>query len=269
MLERLRDGLVLGVWGAVALGFILTGRAASYLHPSFHPWLLVSGIVLLALAASVLIMPKPACEAGCACGESPSSTWLPWLRAVLLTGPLLATLVISPSQFGPVMVHNRGLADSLAMLPGYSAFRDPALPTPDERPGEEGPLVPLSEYLEQDAEGRIVATVADLLYAANIPELRRDFEGREIVVVGQFLPAHRNNPQGDRFSLVRMFILCCAADARPLAIPVQFPHADFPSMSWVEVRGIAKFPFEGGRVTPVVEGRQVAPCEPPTETFLY
>ena len=67
--------------------------------------------------------------------------------------------------------------------------------------------------------GQIKAQTVDLIYAAEEPSMRADFEGKEVEVIGQFMPARENNaPKADRFNLVRMFIICCAADARPVAI---------------------------------------------------
>jgi uncharacterized membrane protein YcgQ (UPF0703/DUF1980 family) len=40
-------------------------------------------------------------------------------------------------------------------------------------------------------------------------------------MIGQFMPTRANNAEGDRFNLVRMFVICCAADTRPVAITVQ------------------------------------------------
>jgi uncharacterized membrane protein YcgQ (UPF0703/DUF1980 family) len=110
----------------------------------------------------------------------------------------------------------------------------------------------------------------DLLYAANEPGIRQDFENQEIEVIGQFFPARKNNPTGDRFSLVRMFVMCCAADARPVAITVRAPQPEtFPDMSWVKVIGKATFPTEGGTTVPVIVADSVVPAEAPPETFVY
>ena len=76
-------------------------------------------------------------------------------------------------------------------------------------------------YLPRNEAGQIKAQTVDLLYAAEEPTMRADFENKDVEVIGQFMPARANNPEGDRFNLVRMFVICCAADARPVAISVQ------------------------------------------------
>ena len=55
--------------------------------------------------------------------------------------------------------------------------------------------------------------------------MRADFENKEVELIGQFMPPRADNPKGDRFNLVRMFVICCAADARPVAITVKMDTA--------------------------------------------
>jgi uncharacterized repeat protein (TIGR03943 family) len=188
----------------------------------------------------------------------------------ILVVPLLGSVWISPSQFGAVAVMNRGLADSIADLPGYVPFSEPALPTEDGSVGPEGDLIDTGAYLMKNEAGQIVASPMDLLYAAHDPGMMQDFENQEIEIVGQFFPAKKNNPTGDRFSLIRMFVMCCAADARPVAVSVRAPHQEnFADMSWVRVTGKATFPLEGGNRVPVILADAVEPCEAPRESFMY
>ena len=100
--------------------------------------------------------------------------------------------------------------------------------------------------------------------------MRADFENKDVELIGQFMPARANNPGGDRFDLVRMFVICCAADARPVAISVQMDRVQpTAEMSWVKVIGKAVFPVESGRRVPLVLAESVTPCDPPEETFIY
>jgi uncharacterized repeat protein (TIGR03943 family) len=277
---------ILAVWGGVCVSFVASGRVSSYLHPSFHGWTLACGVVLLGLAAALLLFPAQ--TAGCCddhghqhghephdCGGAhvPGSLRGQILSAAILVVPLLVAIPISPSQFGAVAVMNRGLAQSIVDLPGITAptpFMEPPLPTADGSPGEPGPPADTGSYLARNEHGEIIASTVDLLYAAHLPEIRSEFENQEVEIVGQFFPARGNNPDGDRFSLVRMFVLCCAADARPVAITVRAPGTeDFPKMSWIKVGGTVRFPIEGGERVPVIDARSVEPSEPPAETFLY
>jgi uncharacterized membrane protein YcgQ (UPF0703/DUF1980 family) len=100
--------------------------------------------------------------------------------------------------------------------------------------------------------------------------MRSDFDGHQVEVVGQILPARTDNPSGDRFHLVRMFIMCCAADARPAGINIEKTGGtEFPEMSWVKVRGRATFPVENGRHSALVVAESIEETEPPRESFIY
>lgn len=257
--QRFVNAGVLCVWGSVALAFFAGGRVSSYLHPAFHVWVLLSGIALVAMAAGVLFFPPShACADCCGVEAGDRSPWKVGISAAVLIIPLLVAAAISPSQFGAVAVANRGLATSIADLPAYG----PAAGAGDAAdPGS---------YLQKNASGQIVASVVDLLYAANEADMRADFDGKEVEIVGQFFPARDQNPNGDRFSLVRMYVMCCAADARPVAIPVQASSPEsFPDMSWVRVTGKVTFPVEGGKRVPLIRANSVEESPQPEESFVY
>jgi len=262
ILSRFAASGILMVWGIVLTYFYLSGRIASYLHPAFHIYTVVSGGVLLILSLALLLTMN---------GESSEHglSRVGIFPLLLLTAPLLAATKISPSNFGATAVLNRGMVHNIADLPGFSPPQDPALPSADGSV-KEGTMMDPSLYLKKNADGYIAAETVDLLYAAGEPTMREDFENKQVEVTGQFLPALTGNPQGDRFNLTRLFVMCCAADARPVAISVQTnPAIDLPKMTWVKVRGKATFPVEGGRHMPVIVAESVTETNAPEESFLY
>jgi uncharacterized repeat protein (TIGR03943 family) len=129
---------------------------------------------------------------------------------------------------------------------------------------------PPNDYLQRTPEGHIVAEVLDLLYAAQDNVLRKDFDGKTVELIGQLMPDATNNPTGNRFKAVRMFMTCCAADARPVATLVEAAKAPgLPEMTWIKITGTATFPVENGRRTAVLKADRVEKTEPPAETMLY
>lgn len=259
---RFAASVVLMIWGIVLTYFYLSGRIASYLHPAFHIYTAVSGGVLLLLSLALLLtMPGESTKHGL--------SRVGILPLLLLTAPLLAATKISPSNFGATAVLNRGMVDNIADLPGFSPPMEAGLPNADGSPAE-GTMMDPSLYLKKNADGYIVAEAVDLLYAAGEPTMREDFENKQVEVAGQFLPAVTGNANGDRFNLTRLFVMCCAADARPVAIAVQSnPPTDLPKMTWVKVRGKSTFPVEGGRHIPVIVAESVTETDAPAESFLY
>ena len=262
ILSRFTASGILMVWGIVLTYFYLSGRIASYLHPAFHIYTVVSGGVLLILSLALLLTMN---------GESSEHglSRVGIFPLLLLTVPLLAATKISPSNFGATAVLNRGMVHNIADLPGFSPPMDAGLPNADGSVAE-GTMMDPSLYLKKNADGYIMAEAVDLLYAAGEPTMREDFENKQVEIKGQFLPALTGNPNGDRFNLTRLFVMCCAADARPVAISVQSnPATDLPKMTWVKVRGKATFPVEGGRHMPVVVADSVTETDAPEESFLY
>jgi len=261
--SRLLTSATLLIWGAVLAFFFVSNRIASYLHPAFHGWVLVSGLVLIALAVGSFVF----CEGeGCGtCCEQPG--WKTFLVAVALTVPLLLATVISPSEFGATAVMNRGIIDNLDEIPAYAPPLEPPLPQADGSIGE-GTMMDPALYLAKNPAGQIKAETIDLLYAAAEPTMREDFENKEVEVIGQFVPARTGNPSGDRFNLVRMFVMCCAADARPVGIAVQ-SRQTFPEMSWLKITGKVTFPIEAGRRSAVIIADSIEETDPPEESFIY
>jgi uncharacterized repeat protein (TIGR03943 family) len=276
ILRVLLESSALLVWGSVLCYFYFSGRMESYLHPTFYAFVLGSGIVLIVLGllafffsdSEFCVCDDPDCPDPIAGASLPRalSVWS------ILVVPLLWAATASPSQFGATAILNRGLVDSLDQLPGARASRDATFPTPHpDAPWANDPSMDFGSYLNRTEEGLIKTETIDLLFAAQEPPLRPDFENQDIEIIGQFLP-ERNLTAGqdDRFQLVRIFIMCCAADGRPIGVPIRgnIPP-DLPEMTWLKIKGKATFPVQGGKVIPLVEAYSVDEIDPPRQTFIY
>ena len=112
--------------------------------------------------------------------------------------------------------------------------------------------------------------VIDMLYALQMPSYREEFEGKEVEMIAQYVPMTTGNAKGDRFQAVRMFITCCAADAKPVGVSVKSSAIPkVPEMGWIKVTGKPTFPMEGGKRTAILEASKVEPCDAPSEPFVY
>ena len=130
-----------------------------------------------------------------------------------------------------------------------------------------------SEALKPDKDGNIQATVIDLLYAAEDPSIRQDITGKSLKLLGQYMPDKTGKPGNSRFKLMRVFMVCCAADARPISVLVDTKAVKgFKSpkeMQWLNVVGNVTFQQEGERLTPVFNAKSVTPSKEPDDVFLY
>lgn len=277
--RHLLDASALLVWGIVLCYFVFSGRLAAYLHPAFHPYVALAGGLLVLLGCGLIFFRK---SAACSCMEPgcPIDVNRPWARSlmswIVVVFPLLITTQVSPSQFGETAVLNRGLVDSATQLPtsrsvfgaepGGRLFPSPATGTPYA--GD--PSMNAESYLARNSEGRIRAETIDLLFAAEDPILRPDFADQEIEIIGQYLPLRGENPPPDQFHLVRIFIMCCAADARPIGITVRgVPPPHLTSMEWIKVKGRATFPKVKARIVAVVEAESIEPIPAPSQPFIF
>ena len=303
----LLNGITLIGLGAVLLDFYFTGRLDQYLHPQFRPWTLVGGIIFC-LAGIIYAGAKTTMEC-CVEGECvhPNSNSL--LRSGLafsvLFVPLAAGVALSKDSYDQHAVLNRGFVEDMSTLPGRSSIpaqspsnnqvippqalgadnderaseplpqdtpasqtnqngvvpadqANPNVPSPNEQGGD--------QYLPKAPDGNVALEVTDLLYGESEESLRKMFTDKTVEVVGQYMPGSDTN----QFKLVRMFIVCCAADARPLAVPVQIsvpPNAT--EMGWVKVIGKPAYSKNGERVHVVLKADKVESTDPPAEAMLY
>ena len=263
--SSLRDALLLLIWGAFILWLGWTAQLSSYLHPSLQPYALLSGVLLLLLSLlifrGILISPKR--EHECCHGHDqtcggdhhdhegiPIGGFL--FRTALLLLPLGIILSGQDARFTMATVQNRGVVDDLAKLPSANASASASVPPAKSQSG----AMPLQ--------------IIDMLYGIQMPSYREEFEGKDVEMIGQYVPMTTGNPKGDRFQAIRMFITCCAADAKPVGVTVHYPSLPkIPEMAWVKIIGKPTFPMEGGRRTAVLEATTVESCAAPSEPFVY
>jgi uncharacterized membrane protein YcgQ (UPF0703/DUF1980 family) len=129
-----------------------------------------------------------------------------------------------------------------------------------------GDMADSESYLPRSADGNVALEVTDLLYGEAEPSLRKVFTGKTVEVVGQYLPSK----QADHFKLVRMLIVCCAADARPVMVTVATTGAvQQPDMGWVKVIGKPLYAEAGGKTHVTLRADAVMPADPPADAMLY
>jgi uncharacterized repeat protein (TIGR03943 family) len=284
--------LTLAAWSAVLLIFHFNGKAANFLTPMFRSYVPIAGILLGLMALVFLLFRADAsCCSSAECGHSLSRLASgKILTFLVLLVPLSVAAMYAPGTYSKTTVENRGMTDDYASLgigkPKSLAPAEMPLPTKDTSPPSPTPAAPgtsaqpntqppapepsATDYLVRTPEGNIVAEVLDLLYAAQDNVLRKDFEGKRVQLIGQLMPDKTSAAQGQRFKAVRMFMYCCAADARPVATLVEADKLpDLPEMTWIKIIGTPTFPVENGRRISVLKAEKVEKTDPPEEAALY
>jgi uncharacterized repeat protein (TIGR03943 family) len=296
LFNRWLPGVTLLAWSTVLLAFYVTGRIASFLIPAFRTNVLLAGLAMLAMACCFLFLPAVAnCCDDERCGH-PLGRWKVGriLTFVVLILPIVLASMFSSSNYGMDTILRKGIATDASGLVSRSGGpklpppptaaaatadnpSEPPLPTKDgSQPAAQTAAAATpsttaaDDYLPKSKDGNIEVQVIDLLYAAQDTSMRADFQGKTVETIGQLMPADADNAGGNRFKLMRMFMYCCAADAKPIAALVEPQEKpNIPDMSWVKVVGKVDFVVEGGRTIAVLRANSVKQTEPPEETMLY
>jgi uncharacterized repeat protein (TIGR03943 family) len=307
-LSNLINGITLIGVGAVLLDFFFTGRVDQYLHPQFRPCTLIAGVIfcVVGIVYAAAKTTAQCCIDGECVHQNADSPMRTLVAFFVLFVPLAAGVALSKDSYDQHAVLNRGFVQDITKLPSRSSSptagtqnnqvippqalgadmdERASQPLPQDTPslpagpdvatnggtGQANPAVPSpdegsAQYLPKAADGNVALEVTDLLYAESEDSLRRMFADKTIEVIGQYLPGS----DAKQFKLVRMFIVCCAADARPLAVPVAVSGPmTATEMGWVKVVGKATYTQKGDRAHVVLQADKVEPTDPPAEAMLY
>lgn len=210
-------------------------------------------------------------------------------KTILLLLPLAIIVSGKATAYSITTIQNRGVVDNINKLPSAkagaaaaasaaSSSKSTTSVTPsaitvatNDATTSASQSSPSSDSSAPTASGRpMPLQVIDMLYAVQMPSYRGEFEGKEVELIGQYIPLTTGNPKGDRFQAIRMFITCCAADAKPVGVTVQYPKPlKVSEMGWVKITGKPTFPMEGGHRMAVLEATKVEECPAPSEPFVY
>ncbi len=133
-------------------------------------------------------------------------------------------------------------------------------------------LKDLEAQVPKSPEGNFMLEVPEIFYTAGDKEVQSVITGQPVETIAQVLPEKgEHNPNGTRVRIFRLQVQCCAADARPYSIPVDFGKAppSFKDMSWVKVVGKMNYHKEGDQVVPVIEAVSMTPAAEPQDTMVY
>jgi hypothetical protein len=238
------------------------------------------------------------------------SGWLGRIGAILvLIAPLSWAAFHTPDRYSANAVMNKGLynpnysdqtnADKFALrtdkpattrtAPAPTPLPAQPLPPPDQYKKAENitkasppppdkaqsfgsfTLEDLKKQVPQSKEGNFILEVPEIYYTAGDLEVQNVIQGQGVETVAQVLPEKVNNENGHRLRVFRLMVQCCAADARPYSVPVDFGKKapDFKEMSWVKVIGKMTYKKEGDQTVPVIEATSIEETAAPADAMIY
>jgi hypothetical protein len=294
-LEQICTIAICGALAGVAIMLYRNDILRFILADKFHLWVLVGGIALLTLvvirAVTLWLSAEPghthACdhahahkhgdahdcdhnhdevEAQC---HGHDHSWNPWRFAVLLLPVVLFFLNLPNQGFSHV---SGNISADQVELHTSTAFSLGA-----EAVGMASPLsgaAPLSAaaaILAGTAQGDVLSLeFRELEQAAYHPGQRDFYQGKRAEIRGQFAPS--TSPK--MFTLVRLKITCCGADAVQLRVLIVSPEDVRKQRGqWVKVRGTIQFAKRKDRdeyvtILQMASPRDVADVEPPKSPYI-
>lgn len=201
-----------GSWIAVLVGFTVlrlsfTDLYLRYVRSGMRPWLVLAGVVLVAVGIVGLLARRRGHEADTPSeveGE-PGGHGLPAIAALLLV-PVVAVLVVAPAPLGAYAAGRQGPASSTGRKPPAN--------------------------LAAPKDGAVNLSLAELEDRINVGQ---DLSAVRVRLVG-FVSS--GPAVEDGFVMTRFQVSCCAADARAVSIAVRGSYGELPARdSWVEVVG--------------------------------
>ncbi len=132
-------------------------------------------------------------------------------------------------------------------------------------------LADLEAQVPKSEAGNFILDVPEIYYTGGDIEVQNVLKGQPVETVAQVLPEKVNNDDGHRLRIFRMLVQCCAADARPYSIPVDFGKTapEFKEMAWVKVIGKIDYKEEGGQTVPVMQVTSIEETTAPDQTMIY
>ena len=129
----------------------------------------------------------------------------------------------------------------------------------------------LKKMVPQSEAGDFLLDVPQIFYTAGDRELMEVMEGIPVEATAQLMEETLNNPDKTRLKAFRLFIECCAADARPLSIPVDFGKAppEYTEMGWYKLYGKLHYSHENGEIVPMIKIDRIEETTEPTDGLLF
>jgi DUF1980 C-terminal domain len=118
-------------------------------------------------------------------------------------------------------------------------------------------------------EGHIRLQLVELFYLpAQTEDVKEVAASVTIETIGQ---AIKDKTDPTKLRLFRLMMTCCAADARPISMPIEFdgPAPDWREMSWYKAVGKVEYREIDGTPTTVFKATSLTPEKPPRNQMMY
>ena len=229
-----------------------SGRAGSFVAPSYVWMAPAAAALILAMAAARIVATRA--DGDCDCAEDHHGRIPLWACSLAILAGVVLAVAVDPRGYSaeqmrkrrmPMLARDAELESALAWILG----RKPAANAgAAERSLPKNPTV--LELIQH-------ATMAD----------RSTLEGQYVTVIGQC--DLRDGPAAPRFDIYRLVVTCCVADAQAVAVEVARSSGEsLDERGWVSVGGIVRFDSQFDPSMPVIHAATISKVPPPSAPYL-
>ena len=179
---------------------------------------------------------------------------------VIVLVPVCTAMIHTTDTFSIDVAKNKGVYNTSATNPQTGSLKTLSFTLED-----------LKKQVDQNAEGDFILPFLSIYYSAGNPELMQVLSGQPVEVDGEVIEEKIGNADGRCLRLFRWFAQCCAADAIPLGISIEFTDKApaYPEQTWVRVYGDMAYDKHEGMDVPLIKVRRIEKIDPPLERMLY
>jgi uncharacterized repeat protein (TIGR03943 family) len=252
---------ILILLGLYLLETLLTGEITYYVNVRYEWLAVLAGVILLALGAvnvAALLRERPD-ETGIdehkpsiygqGATSTPSQTGhehggvVSWPVLALVALPFALGVLVPARPLGATAISGSGISTSINPTGGSVNFNQVAVP-----PGERNIL----DWVRA--------------FSTSSPE---EFANQPGDIIG-FVYRDIRFAEANQFMVTRFTVSCCVADAVAIGVIVEAESAkEYPSDSWLRVRGKFSVREFDGRRVPVLVAEAVEPATQPERPYLY
>lgn len=229
--------------GLFLVSRLLNGSLNFYTHPRFNGLTMATAVALIIVG---LVYARQQWLLVKTHGRStPNPQELSWLAIGLLALPVLLGGSVTPRPLGATAFQNREI--------------DIGMPSSVQAPSG-SKLAVIATAGERN--------ILDWLYLFQRSNDPATFNGEEVHLIGFVYRDSRF--ETDQFMVSRFTISCCAADAMPVGLIVQWPEADqLPTDQWVEVKGYLQASTFADSPIPMIIADEITETDAPAQPYLY
>lgn len=235
------------VWSAVFGVFYFSGTYVEFLNPQFS-LLILLGFILCSIFFIVLFAGGPK-RNDCGHADSHHHSRASILRMLILLTPVMFALNYGSWQLGSFAFDKRavGVTRVGGVAENVERAQTQASSSAETAPEDKAPI------------------------EVSLVEIHSKFEnltGRKVITQGMYMSETPGLP-GDSYVIFRFLVVCCAADAQPLAVMVRGERpAGVSDEKWLQVEGILKSTEINGNTAVIIEAEKVLPVSAPKYPYM-